>query len=603
MVLENIKFLKDAKNINIISEGYSGAYKCSFEKNSNKYFLKIGKFKINENLEDMLNKTEIPHPKVIELGKYDNEYNYIIEEYIDGNNLKYQLDKYDSKFIYEYGFKIGQQYRNLRKIYPDKAITEEKYKEYLLMVQERISKLKKLIKIKKCNLTDDIIEFLNDTIQYLEKNINIIKGSSLVFGHTDIKPSNYLIIDKDIIATDIEHTDYKELSLSMLWSFARSDLKDEKNLAFAKGYINALFNFNIPKNILDCFDYTYLFNVAGVSIKYIENKEYDKLSTLIKYINRKYETNNELKISDSLKSVIDFSKIEILKGCDVTIIDGSYSPNNLTFKCQTNENTYFLKVMKMTDERHKDTMKFYEILNQYNIPSVPMIETGYLLKDKCYYTISEFKELKEMDESIGNTFLDGFKSGQLVARYLIKLKNEKVKPDKIYDKDNLYQNIMNDIEFIYSNNNYYKYMPWDKEKLVNYINKYIKSFDMKSINLIHGDIKFGNILYGNNDIYFVDNESFKYSYDIVNFMYNIQAGFLDEDNKCYKGFVNGYLKFMYNGKIPFRIQNQVKLLLIYYVVRSVRKILEKRNDASKIKTVLNGCRKYIDDDNDIKWLM
>ena len=56
MVLENIKFLKGAKNINIISEGYSGAYKCSFEKNGNKYFLKIGKFKINENLEDMLNK-------------------------------------------------------------------------------------------------------------------------------------------------------------------------------------------------------------------------------------------------------------------------------------------------------------------------------------------------------------------------------------------------------------------------------------------------------------------------------------------------------------------------------------------------------------------
>ena len=603
MVLENIKFLKSAKNINIISEGYSGAYKCSFEKNGNKYFLKIGKFKINENLEDMLNKTEIPHPKVIELGKYDNEYNYIIEEYIDGNNLKYELDKYDSKFIYEYGYKIGQQYRNLRKMYPDIAITEEKHKEYSLMVEERVYKLKHLMKENKNALSETIINFLNNTIYYLEKNKDIIKGSSLVFGHTDIKPSNYLIIDKDIVATDIEHTDYKELSLSMLWSFARSDLKDEKNLAFAKGYINALFNFNIPNNILDCFDYTYLFNVAGFFIKYIENKEYDKLSAFIEYINEKYKTNNGLKISDSLKSVIDFSKIEILKGCDASIIDGSYSPYNLTFKCKTNKNIYFLKVMKMTEERYKDTMKFYEILNQYDIPSVPMIESGYFLKDRCYYTISKFMELKEMDESIGNTFLDGFKSGQLIASYLIKLKNENVKSDKIYDKDNLYKGIIHDIGFIYSNNNYSKYMPWNKEELVNYINKYIKSFDKESINLIHGDIKFGNILYENNDIYFVDNESFKYSYDIVNFMYNIQAGFLDEDNKCYKGFVNGYLKFMYNGKIPFRIQNQVKLLLIYYVVRSVRKILEKRNDDSKIKMVLNGCRKYIDEDNDIEWLM
>lgn len=603
MVLEKIKFLKSAKNINIISEGYSGAYKYSFAKNGNKYFLKIGKFKINENLEDMLNEAEIPHPKVIELGKYDNEYNYIIEEYVDGNNLKYELDKYDSKFIYEYGFKIGQQYRNLRKMYPDIAITEEKYKEYLFMVEERVSKLTHLMKENKNDLSETIINFLNNNIYYLEKNKDIITCSSLIFGHTDIKPSNYLIIDKDIIATDIEYTGYKELSLSMLWSFARSDLKDEKSLAFAKGYINALFNFNIPKKILDCFDYTYLFNVAGFSIKYIENKEYDKLSAFIEYINGKYKTNNELKISDSLKGVIDLGKIEILKGCDATIIDGSYSPNNLTFKCQTNENTYFLKVMKMNDEVHKDTMKFYEVLNKYNIPSVPMIESGYFLKNRCYYTISKFMELKEMDESIGNTFLDGFKSGQLVASYLIKLKNENVKSDKIYDRDNLYKDIMNDIEFIYSNNNYSEYMPWNKKELINYINKYIKSFDKESINLIHGDIKFGNILYGNNDIYFVDNESFKYSYDIVNFMYNIQTGFLDKDNKCYKGFVNGYLKFMYNGKIPFRIQNQAKLLLIYYVVISVRKILEKRNDNSKIKMVFNGCRKYIDGDNDIEWLM
>ena len=286
----------------------------------------------------------------------------------------------------------------------------------------------------------------------------------------------------------------------MLWSFARSDLNDEKNLAFAKGYINALFNFNIPKNILNCFDYTYLFNVAGFSIKYIENKEYDKLSTLIKYIKEKYETNNELKISDNLKSVIDLSRLDILKRCDVTIIDGSYSPNNLTFKCQTNENIYFLKVMEMTDECYKDTIRFYEILNQYNIPCAQMIKSGYFLKNRCYYIVYKFIELKEMDESIGNTFLDGFKSGQLVAKSLIKLKNEKVKPDKIYDKDNLYQNIMSDIEFIYSNSNNFKYMFWNKEELINYINKYIKSFDKEPINLIHGDIKFGNILYENNNI-------------------------------------------------------------------------------------------------------
>ena len=601
MQLEKIDFLKGVNNIKAIEKGNSGAYKYLFIKDGKKYFLKIGKFKIIDNLEKIFTNNDISHPTIIDLGKYDDSMNYVVEEYIDGKDLKEELDKLDSKFIYEYGFEIGSQYRALRTIYPDKPMTEEKVKEYLSAVDERVIKLKSLV-TNNDKLTAHNQKFINYVISYLKKNIHIIKNSYLVFGHTDIKPSNFLIYKKNIIATDIERTDYKELSLSMLWSFARNDFKDEKNLAFARGYMDALFNFEISETVLDCFNYTYLFNVANYFIKCIENKKYDKLLLFIEYINTNYMIDGELKINEKLKSHINIRHFEILNGYNITLVKGSYNPNNLTFKCQKNKNMYFLKIMKMSFNHYKKSIASYNLLNNCNIPISPIVKHGCILEDKYYYTISKFLELNEMDKSINDTFLDGFKSGELVASYLIKIKDKKLENVEIYDKNQLFQNMIKDVEKIYGNVEISKYIYWKKQELINYISKYIKSFEEEPINLIHGDVKFGNILYDNGKIYFSDNESLHYSYDIINFMYNIHIGFLENENLCYKGFVNGYLKYMNNGEIPHRIQNQVKLLLIYYVLRQIRNILDKKGDESKLKFVLKGCKHYIDKDSEIEWL-
>lgn len=601
MQLNKIVFLNGVNIIETIDKGYSGAYKYLFIKDNKKYFLKIGKFKIIDNLEQIFTNNGISHPTIIECGHYDDTLNYIIEEYIDGKDLKEELDKYDSKFIYEYGFEIGEQYRNLRKIYHDKSMTEEKYNEYISMVNERVNTLKHLIEHNDKLIRDDY-NFLNYVISYLNENTKVVKNSHLVFGHTDIKPSNYLICDKKIIATDIEHTDYKELSLSMLWSFARCDYKDEKNLAFARGYIDALYNFCVPNEVLDCFNYTYLFNVVGHCIKYIENDKYDNLSHFIGYINKNYMCGNEIKINEKLKSKINIEDFKILKECDITLIKGSYSPHNLTFKCKKNNDIYFLKVMNMSYNQYKKAIASYTLLNKCNIPISVMLKHGCILENKCYYIISKFIELNEMDKSIGNTFIDGFKSGKLVARYLINLKGKNLENIEIYDKEHLLKDIMNDIQKIYGKNEHSDYIYWSKKDIIGYVNKYIKSYEEEPISLIHGDVKFGNILYRDNEICFVDNESLIYSYDTINFMYNIHTGFFRNEDVRYKGFVNGYLKYMNNGIIPFRIHNQVKLLLIYYVLRKIRDVLDNKSDESKLKDIIKSCRYYIDEDNNIEWL-
>lgn len=601
MQLNKIDFLDGISNIEVIDKGYSGASKYLFIKGNKKYFLKIGKFEIVKDLEQIFVSNEISHPTIIDSGKYDDDLNYIIEKYIEGKDLKEELDSYDSKFIYEYGFEMGAQYRKLRSIYPDKPMTNEKYEEYLSNVYERVKDLKSLIQNNdKINFNDR--KFLDYIITYLNKNINLIKNSRLVFGHTDIKPSNYLLSNKTIIATDIEHTDYKELSLSMLWTFARCDYKDEKNLAFARGYLDGLYNFCVPCTVLDCFNYTYLFSMAQHCIKYIKKDKYNELSKFIQFVNENYMINHELKISEKLKSILNIDDIELLKDSNITLVKGSYSPNNLTFKCQNKSKTYFLKIMKMSQEHYKKALESYSLLGRCGIPISPIIDNHCILKNKYYYTISKFVELNEMDESIGTAFQDGFKNGELVASYLIKLKGNHLKNAGIHDKNYLLENIKKDINKIYGKSEHSDYIHWSKKDINIYVDKYIKSFEKEPIDLIHGDVKFGNLLYGDNEIYFTDNESLVFSYDIMNFMYNIHEGFLEEENLCYKGFVNGYLKYMNNGVIPYRIQNQVRLLLIYYVLRTIKDIIDNKSDESRLKYVIKGCKYYIDEDKTIEWL-
>lgn len=602
MMVDNISFLKNAADIEEITEGYSGAYKYRFNKDNKLYFLKIGKFAIDRELENTLNEANILHPKIIEFGKYDAENNYIIEEYIEGNNLKEELDHYDCKFIYEFGFKIGEQYRNLRKLHPDIPMTDEKYESYIIEVNKKIDRCKNLLK-NNHGICLEHTDFINYIINYLEANKVIVKNSTLVYGHTDIKPSNFLIYNKNIYASDIEHTDYKELSFSMIHSYARNDFKDDKNFSFASGFLEGLFNLNVPENILACFNYTYIFRILHYCTNYIEKNKLVDLNRLIVHIKNNYITNNEINICGKLKSIANIKHFPELKDFSILLVKGSYNPENLTFKCISDTKNYFLKIMKISNSRFKKILNFYKILEDCNIPISPLRYYGECKKDKYYYTISDYIEYPEMGKYNNNTYIAGYEYSQLVAKYLVKLKNRKKENIGIYTKENLKEDIMKHVEIIYKDTQFSKYLKWTKKEIIDFIDFHIKAFDEDSINLIHGDVKFGNILYnGENNIFFVDNENLIYSYDIINFLYNIQAGFLEPENLRYKGFVIGYLKYMNGGKIPLRIHDQAKLLLLYYLLRTVVGVLNNTSRESKIQNIQNICEIYMGKDNKVAWL-
>lgn len=605
MKITDIPFLNGVTDLEEVTEGHSNALKYSFTKNGRSYFLKIGPFKIMEGLEEELTDAKIPHAKIVEWGSYDEKKNYIIEELAEGINLKYKIDNYEAKFIYEFAFKMGKQYSHLRQKYKDKPVGEEFLDGYRNEVMNRVDELSKSLERSTLDLEEREIAFIRFLISYLKNNFDIMKKGLCVFGHCDIKPSNFLLYKNHLIATDIEHTDYKELSSSMIWSYARNDKKDDKYLYFTRGYLDGLFNLNVPKNALETFNYTYMYNMAHYCCHYLNEEKHGKLEKLISHIKKNYIQDGKMIVDRRISSDASIEYFPQLTDCDFTIVDGSYDGDNLVFKCTNGIDDYFLKIIKTSKERFNRLLKGYDLLKENHIPASLVRGYGECQRDKSYYIIFNFLEGKHLKNFLDlESFQDGYKYGQRVAEYFKQLKKKRVDFLKTYDKQSLYEDIIKRINSLYSFEDWYLYMRWSKEEVLTYVDKYISSFDEEPIGIVHRDLKFGNILSKDGEsIYFVDNESLVHSYDITNFLYNLQDGFVpDSKQEAYRGYVNGFMKLMNDGVIPVRIKNQARLILLCYLIRLVLNYLEKNGESNKIEMFTRLCDEYVFNDKEIGWL-
>ena len=299
--LKRIKFLNGASKIEPVDKGYSGAAKFSFNRAGERYFLKIGHFRLNFDLEEILAKSDIPHPAIVEMGRYDGEMNYVVEKFVAGENLKDLLDEYDLDEMYEFGRQIGEAYRNLRKVCPDQPVPESLYEEYTKSSNERIAKLQGLLAAED-QVSAEVRQEMLTVAEFLKNTLPCVKNSLMVYGHTDVKPSNFLIHNGEILALDIESTRYKEITASIMWAYTRVDFKDEKNLAFAKGYLDGLFDNKVPAGVWACCNHNYAFNMVGYFVKYLSNGSYERLNKLLRHIEKNYLRDGKIEIDKSIRA-------------------------------------------------------------------------------------------------------------------------------------------------------------------------------------------------------------------------------------------------------------------------------------------------------------
>ncbi len=601
MDLQKIKFLKGAKDIQPFDEGFSGAQKFLFTKDDKKYFIKIGKFKIDNDLEQILTKAEIPHPKIVDLGAIDEHSNYLIEEYIEGENLKKKLDSYAPKFIYEFGFKLGEKFRNLRRIYPDQPVSKTCYNKFIREVETKLDKLKTALSNSKTALNKQQTKFTTYLTNYLTNNKDLFKNSTMVYSHNDIKPSNFMLSDGKIYAVDLEGISYKELSLSLLWSIARADFKDEKNHAFATGWLDGLFNFDVPQNILNCANYIYMFNMCHYAEEYIRKSEFDKLNKLIEYVNKNYLSRGKLHINKSLVKVAKISDFSRLKGSTFYIANGSYSPQNLTFKCTQNNNTYFLKIMQTSDAGFKKILASYNVLQTCGVPICKIYAHGKCKSTSNFWALFEYVDYPELSKS-AKTFAQGEKFGKIVANQLKKLKNHQFLDIDTVNCQKLNSEFIKLVDRCFDSEQASKYLPCTKQQMLKFGSKYLKCFDDEPLEIIHDDVKFGNILYDGKNIVFVDNESVVNSYQILNFQHIICFAFFGGHHRAIQGFIKGYMQNISDHYNSSKTEGQIKFSIMLKYLREAKQFVDKAASDKNFKNHNKIFKKYIQNDEVITWL-
>lgn len=594
---EKIKFLKNANNFELITEGHGGAEKYLFEKDGKKYFIKAGKIDYFENLEEILTKADVPHPKIVETGTIDKNNKYIIEEFVDGTPLKQLLSNLQPKFVYEYGFKLGEKFRNLQKDFPNKKVDNKAYTQFCQDVDKAIKSLKKQIKNEHNNLSPNELNFFAWMENFLLSNKQLIKNSIMVFGHNDIKPSNFLVNGNKIYAIDIEGIKYKELSWSLVWSLSRTDFKDEKNHTFLEGWLDGLFNFKVPKCVLDCCNYTYLFNMCINFEKLIKKRSFEKVIKLMEHIKNNYIVGSRIVLNKRLIKVAKISDFKNLKGFNFNLVAGSYTPTNLVFKCTKGDKKYFLKIMQLDETKFECVIKGYQTLNNCQVSTPRVVEYGRCKSSNRYYVLFEFLDYPEFQLTY-TTFEDGVKFGKLAAEHLKYLRNATDNNFGTLTKADLFDAYTKVIDAIFDRVGVSTIFKCSKTEMQNFLKVFLQSFDEEKINLIRYDLKIGNILFNGQNMIFVDNEDLINSYETINFRYLITSCFWGKHMAQSQGFVKGYLNYIYKGKLPKRVQNQIKLLLLSRVLDK----FENKKDCQDVDNYIINFERYIKNGEEIEWL-
>ena len=292
------KLFKEFSSCECLKSGNSGDEKFVVEEQGNKYFVKFTKYYINPNLKEIMEKANVPHVKIIDVGAVDG-YNYIIQEYFKSESLKDRLSILSKEEIRKIAKTLGKGYSELIKFFPNKQTTDEEYLKFIqfynLLMGTYEEASKNLNKFAAENL-----EQLKQVKLYLETNIEKLKQCPLVFGHPDIHPGNFLFKENELVAIDYDTTNYAILAVSILWGILSDNILDmEKYLSFTSGYLQGLFDNNIEEGVITGINLIFAFITLRFVFKLLRKNEVDKAEQYI--INTsKYFTNGKFDLKNRL---------------------------------------------------------------------------------------------------------------------------------------------------------------------------------------------------------------------------------------------------------------------------------------------------------------
>lgn len=243
-MINQFKNIKESdKWINIIplNKGWSNDKKFIVtDNNFQKYLLRISSIELFEKkknqfkLLEKVSKLDILSSKPISFGKLNNNEIYMIMTYIEGEDAEEYIKKVTDIEAYNLGVKAGRILKELHKIeVPYEEINwNNKYQE----------KMQKKFKIaKECPRK---IKDLDLLIDYIQKNLDLVKNRPQLFTHGDYHVGNLIVNNDEIGVIDFDksqtadpYDDFKPFC----WNVFISEY-------FETGLINGYFDNQIPQD-------------------------------------------------------------------------------------------------------------------------------------------------------------------------------------------------------------------------------------------------------------------------------------------------------------------------------------------------------------------
>ncbi len=202
---------------------------------SSKYFK--GRLESIENIKK-LSQGNINIPRIIEYEYLpDQEYSYIVLEWIDGTSLDQILTSFNEE---EYGSLVGQELRRFHQVPIESSNIKERF---LSSISKRINRIKK----------EQIPIDISELERYIEQHKSVLDKQTSTITHGDIHPGNIITRNNHVYFIDLDVT--KE---SHPWSDLSSNVTDQNNKGFYSSLINSYFDGTLPE------DFWQVYNLYGI---------------------------------------------------------------------------------------------------------------------------------------------------------------------------------------------------------------------------------------------------------------------------------------------------------------------------------------------------
>lgn len=602
-----IEFLKDATNIEEALGGYSGAKSYFFTKGDNEYFIKIGTNPRNcgADFEQMITNAHITHPAIIEFKTTPEGIPYIIEEKAKGVTGKSLLLKKHEKYFYEYGFIQGKEWSNIKQVYPDRPITQEEIIKEKTNINKTINEFYEIVDFSK--LTPFSKQIINVLTEYIKTHENAICSAIYTYGHPDLKLSNLLIDGRKVISIDFQSVKYNNVARSAYCSLIRRHYEEnEKHWAYVSGYLDGLYNCNVPDIVYDNLTLYLCLFALKMFASIMSKGKWEYVDTYCAFLSTNFLKNNTIDSRKLLGRFYEIRNIKVLDGYTFSFVAGSYDPNSFVFRCdKQNAQSYFLKIRRGGKHELHRIQSINTILNHYHYPCPPMKECG-LLNDAFTYSINTFIPSIPYPEVKGQEgFEIGEKLGAKLASYHLSIRHHKDTESSPKDVSQaFFDNIMQHVHFILDSNSEYACLyPYTKEQTLAYLEQWKQSYAQDQLYFTHADLKMGNVLYDGKEMYIVDLANFGYGYELHNFTYSLYSCLSKEYPKkdIFSGWIRGYLKGVY-GYLPTCLQDEARAIMLFQLVRVIKGLIDGNGGTHSLQDCLDMVDKYITKGETIEWL-